>query len=237
MLSALGRRAGVPALTMVWHDLLFLHHRMPAAVLRPMIPAALELDTWDGVAWLGIVPFGMSHVRPLGLPLPGGRIAYDEINVRTYVTHGEHRGVWFFSLHAADRAASVSARMLFHLPYHHGRVRRRHRGDWIEYASRRDGARSALFRGRYRPLGPVRHAAPGSLEGFLTDRLCLFAQRRDGRLLRADIEHGPWPLQDAACEVDLDTMAASHGIAAPGDPPHLLFARRLEVVGRWPVPA
>jgi uncharacterized protein YqjF (DUF2071 family) len=73
------------ALTMTWHDLLFAHWPIPAELVRASIPPGLEVDTWDGSAWLGVVPFRMTHVRPLGVPLPGGRFAYSEINVRTYV--------------------------------------------------------------------------------------------------------------------------------------------------------
>jgi uncharacterized protein len=221
------------ALTMTWHDLLFAHWPVPVSALRAMIPSGLSIDTWDGTAWLGIVPFRMTHVRPLGMPLPGGRFAYGEINVRTYVSAGGRPGVWFFSLDGHDHLAAFAARRAFHLPYRYARVRLGHAADgWIDFASRHDGERTALFRGRYRPTGPVAFAAPGSFEAFLSDRLSLYAARRGGGLLRADVEHGPWPLQSAELQTTLDTMAASHGIAIPDMPPHLLFARRLRVIGR-----
>jgi uncharacterized protein YqjF (DUF2071 family) len=47
-----------------WRDLLFLHWPISAAVLRPLIPAGLEIDTYDGVAYIGLVPFWMVGVRP-----------------------------------------------------------------------------------------------------------------------------------------------------------------------------
>ena len=222
-------------MTQTWHDLLFAHWPVPVEALRPLIPPGLAIDTWDGAAWLGVVPFRMTHVRPLGVPLPGGRFAYGEINVRTYVTANERPGVWFFSLHGQDRLAAWAARRAFHLPYWYARVAVRpgSRADGtVEFASRHDGARTAIFRGRYRPTGPVALAAPGSIEAFLTDRLCLYAARRGGGLLRADVEHGPWPLQPAELEVDLDTMAASHGLVLPDTAPHLRFARHLQVTGR-----
>ena len=218
---------------MTWHDLLFAHWPVPADLVRPLIPPGLQIDTWDGSAWLGVVPFRMTHVRPLDVPLPGGRFAYAEINVRTYVSARGRPGVWFFSLHGQDHLASWAARRAFHLPYWYARVRLRHAAEgWIDFASRHDGERTALFRGRYRPTGPVSFAAPGSFEAFLTDRLSLYAARGRGELLRADVEHGPWPLQPAELESTLDTMAASHGIALPDTAPHLLFARRLQVTGR-----
>jgi uncharacterized protein YqjF (DUF2071 family) len=221
------------ALTMDWHDLLFAHWPVATERLRPLIPPGLELDTWGGSAWLGVVPFRMTHVRPLGVPLPGGRFAYGEINVRTYVSRRGRPGVWFLSLHGQDHLAAWAARRAFHLPYWYAQVRVRQAADgWIDVASRHDGARTALFRGRYRPTGPVVLAAAGSFEAFVTDRLALYAVTARGRLLRADVEHAPWPLQAAELEVTLDTMAAAHGLALPDTPPHLLFSRHLAVTGR-----
>ena len=36
-----------------WHDLLFAHWPVPVAMLRCLIPATLEIDTFDSIAWLG----------------------------------------------------------------------------------------------------------------------------------------------------------------------------------------
>ena len=218
-------------MTMVWHDLLFAHWPVRVESLRDAIPRELTIDTWDGSAWLGVVPFRMTRVRPFGVPLPGERFAYAEINVRTYVSAGGRPGVWFYSLHGEDHLAAWAARLTFHLPYWFARVRAREAGDAIEFMSRHDGARTAIFRGRYRPIGPVAPAEPGSFDAFLTDRMTLFASPRAGGVVRADIEHPPWPLQPAELEVDLDTMAAAHGIVLPDVAPHLRFARRLDVVG------
>src|SRR5205807_4139525 len=55
-----------------WHDLLFIHWRLPPSVLRPVVPAGLDIDTWDGDAWLGVVAFDMTGVRPWWSPaVPG----------------------------------------------------------------------------------------------------------------------------------------------------------------------
>ncbi|CAN5481730.1 DUF2071 domain-containing protein [soil metagenome] len=226
------RETGAPIMTMSWHDLLFLHWPMPVEALRPLVPAALTIDTFDGSGWLGVVPFRMTRVRPLGLPLPGDRFAFAEINVRTYVTLGGRPGVWFLSLHGGDALAALVARLAFGIPYFRARVSSSREGDGVVFASRRPGPPPAEFRARYRPSGPVWSAPSGTLEHFLTNRLCLYATDRTGRIRRADIEHGPWPLQDAEVEISLDTMAASHGLALPDVAPVVHFARRLDVVGR-----
>src|SRR5437867_2588447 len=83
-----------------WHDLLFAHWPVPAVALRPVIPAFLDVDTFEGEAWIGVVPFRMSGVHPRFVPSLPGLSAFPELNVRTYVTDGERPGVWFFSLDA-----------------------------------------------------------------------------------------------------------------------------------------
>ena len=121
---------------MRWLDLLFAHWPIDPAVLRPLIPAPLALDTFDGSAWLGVVPFRMTHVRPLELPLPGRAFAFAEVNVRTYVTAPDGtRGIWFLSLDGAHGPSATAARLGFGVPYHHARVTSSTDGDWIRETS------------------------------------------------------------------------------------------------------
>jgi uncharacterized protein YqjF (DUF2071 family) len=228
----------IPFLAMRWLDLLFAHWPLEPAVLRPLIPAPLALDTFDGAAWLGVVPFRMTHVRPFDLPLPGEAFAFAETNVRTYVTAPDGtRGIWFLSLDGAHWPSATAARIAFGVPYHHARVSSARDGDAIVHASRcgASDAATAELRIRYRPTGPVRHAVPHSLEAFLTDRLSLFARVR-GRLTATDVEHGPWPLQDAEAAIERNTMTAPFGIVLPDTPPIVQFAASLDTVAHRPRP-
>src|SRR5262245_39338566 len=100
-----------------WHDLLFAHWRIDSALLRPQIPSALEIDTFDGEAWIAVVPFRMSGVRLRMAPQVPGLSAFPEVNVRTYVKADGKPGVWFFSLDATNAVAVAAARLTFHLPY------------------------------------------------------------------------------------------------------------------------
>lgn len=219
-----------------WHDLCFAHWPVPAEALRPLVPDALELDRFEERTWLGIVPFRMSRVRLRGLPAVPGVGAFPELNVRTYVRHGEHRGVWFFSLDAASALAVRVARAWFGLPYFDARMglveERGREGTGIRYRSTRThrGAPAAELAMRYGPEAEVERASPGSLEHFLTERYCLFALGRRGVLLRGDIHHAPWPLQRAGAEIETNTMAAAAGLTLPATPPRLHFARRLDVL-------
>src|SRR5688500_2141558 len=105
------------AFRMTWYDLLFAHWPLPPSAIEGLIPPRLALDTFDGVAWLAIVPFGMRNVRPRCVPPIPGVSSLLELNVRTYVTLGGKPGVWFFSLDANSRLAVRGARLYFHLPY------------------------------------------------------------------------------------------------------------------------
>src|SRR5919202_1981641 len=96
-------------LAMQWHDLLFMHGPVPPALLRPLIPPALELETFDGTAWLGITPFRMAGTRPRFVPPLPWVSAFPELNVRTYVTAEGKPGVWFFSLDAGNPLAARGA--------------------------------------------------------------------------------------------------------------------------------
>jgi len=218
-------------LVMQWHDLLFAHWPVRAEQLRPFIPPPLELDTFDGWAWLAVVPFRMAGTRPRGTPALPRVGAFPELNVRTYVSAGGKAGVWFFSLDAANPLAVEVARLAYHLPYVHAEMGCRHEGDAISYASQRRPGKPlpAEFRGRYQPTGPAYRSAPGGLEHWLTERYCLYAANRRGRVWRGEIDHAPWPLQPAEAEIVHNTMAAPLGLRLQGAP-LLHFARRLDVV-------
>lgn len=221
---------------MRWADLLFAHWSMDPAELRPLVPLQLDLDTLDGRAWLGIVPFRMEDVAPRGLPAVPRLSVFPELNVRTYVTHRGLPGVWFLSLDAASPLTVIGARRWFHLPYVHASMAADRVGDEVEYRSqRRDrSVPGAEFRARYGPAGPVELAAPGSLDTFLTARDRLFALDGDGRVLRSEIRHAPWPLQPATATLDAASLAAAHGLVLPDEAPHLRFARRVDVRAWWP---
>ena len=227
--------AGPWALSMSWHDLLFMHWPISADHLRPLVPPALNLDTFDGDAWLGVVPFRMSGVRPRFLPAVPGLSGFPELNLRTYVSAGGRPGIWFFSLDAHNPVAVRLARATFHLPYFDARMSSRKEGDEIFYRSVRThrGAPPAEFAGRYRPAGEPFESRPGSLENFLTERYCLYAADGRGRVRRGDIHHQLWPLCPAEVEVETLRMTQQIDVALPDTPPLLHFSERLDVLA-WP---
>jgi uncharacterized protein YqjF (DUF2071 family) len=226
-------------MTQRWHDLLFAHWPVPVAQVRPRVPGALSIDTYDGEAWVGVVPFRMTNVRPRFTPPLPWLSAFAELNVRTYVTRDGRPGVYFFSLDAANPLAVAAARIWAHLAYFTADMSVQRDGAWVHYASRRThpGAPPAELIASYRAIGPAAAPERGSLADWLTGRYALYSADRRGRLYRVEIDHAPWPLQPAEAEIQVNTMAAAQGIALPDRPPLLHFARRQDVRVWWPLRA
>jgi uncharacterized protein YqjF (DUF2071 family) len=215
-----------------WHDLLFAHWPVEAKLLRSIVPTQLPLDAFDGRCWVGVVPFHMSGIHARNLPPIPGLSRFPELNVRTYVTLDDKPGVYFFSLDAASLAAVWTARTFFRLPYFHARMSVETRGDFISYDSHRREI-NAEFHGRYQPASNIQRSQRGSLEHWLTERYCLYTVYAD-RIFRAEIHHQPWPLQKAAAEIEINSVAAASGISLPSSSPLLHYARKLEVL-IWPL--
>jgi uncharacterized protein len=219
-------------LFMRWHELVFLHWPIRPEHLRPLIPIQLELDTFDGSCWIGVVPFYMSGVRPRYVPVPMG---LPELNVRTYVKTAGRSGVWFFSLDASSWIAVRVARWLG-LPYYDARISIESRGGCNSYDSIRTDKKApgAEFSAQYRPVGAVYYAAPGTLDHWLTERYCLFAALDPAKIVYGEIHHPPWALQPAEIELRLNNMTRPIGIELPKQTPLAHFARLQEVVA-WPI--
>ena len=223
------------AMGQTWHDLLFAHWPLPPAALEPLVPAPLRLDLYEGRAWLGITPFVIRGLRMRGTaPLPWMSF-FPELNVRTYVEFGGKPGIYFFSLDAARRAAVVAARHGYRLPYFHARMRVQRHGDEIRYASRRTDASgpAAEFRAAYRPSGPPLDRAEGSLPRWLAERYCLYVVDEQGRPLRGNIHHRPWPLRTAQASIEVNTMAAPLRLELEGEPLLHYSARQDTLI--WPL--
>ena len=224
--------AGPWVMGMTWLDLLFMHWPVDAEVLRPLVPPSLGIDTFDGNAWLGVVPFGMIGVRPHFLPVVPGLSSFPEINLRTYVTAQDRPGVWFFSLDAHSRLAVRLARATFHLPYFDAEMSCDATKDEIHYKSVRAhrGSPPAAFEARYRPVGEPFESGPDTIEHFLTERYCLYSADTKGVVRRGEVHHRLWPLQPAEAEVRTLDMTRQIGLELPETGPVLHFSRRLDVL-------
>ncbi len=221
---------------MDWHDLLFMHWPISSDALRRYLPPSLEIDTFDGCAWIAVVPFRMRGVVPRLIPPLPYISAFPELNVRTYVRAEGKPGVWFFSLDAGNPIAVEAARDAFHLPYYNARMTCLRTGEAVQYSSARThrNAEPAAFQGQYQPTGSTYLSTPGTLESWLTERYCLYAANRRGVIWRSDIHHRQWPLQPAEAEIECNRMTNQIRLTLPDTKPLLHFARKLEVVAWLP---
>ena len=218
------------------NDLLFAHWPVSASSLCGLIPEGLQLDTCQGTAWLGVVPFWLDRIKLRGLPsIPGAR-RFPELNVRTYVRDPQNGmpGVYFLSIDASNLFGATVARLLYNLPCHWAEMQHQQRTEreFAFYSRRRLARHPVLFKARYRGLGPARklvESRAGSLEYFLTERYCLFTRDHNGGLARASIHHVPWPLEEAEAEIERNDLADELGIKLPNVQPVLHYSRRMAV--------
>jgi uncharacterized protein YqjF (DUF2071 family) len=224
-------------MTQRWNNLLFAHWPVPVASLAGLLPEGLVPDTFDGSAWIGVVPFTMDRIQLRGLPSVPGTNKFPELNLRTYVreTHTNQVGVYFFSLDAANLLAVTIARTFFQLPYFWAQMHVQGRDDGREFDYRSErifGPKPASFRARYRSLQKsvaVEISSPGTIEHFLTERYRLYTVDHKGQLFKGDIHHVPWPLETAEAEIETNQLPHAHGIQLPDTAPLLLYARELVV--------
>ncbi len=217
---------------MNWHDLLFMHWPVAAESLQQWLPERVEVDLFEGQAWIGIVPFRMSGVAPRFFPNLPWLSAFPELNVRTYVTVDNKPGVWFFSLDATNPVAVRAARYLFHLKYMDAQIRSTRQNSWFHYFSSRTHRNEppAELEVEYRPIGESFSSTPGQLDHWLTARYCLYTADRRGRIFRGEIDHNPWELFDAQAIIHRNTMLSGLNVELPDSPPLLHFARQTSVI-------
>lgn len=229
------RPSGQPIMHQNWGKLLFMHWRIQERLLRPLIPQALEIDTFAGSAWIAIAPFTMWDIRafPPFIPAVPGFNSMHELNVRTYVHFDRMPGVWFLSLDANSAAAVLGARMFFFLPYYNAEIDLEQEGQIIDYSLTRTQDPPAEFEASWKIGETLPYSHPGSLEFFLTERYCLYSERH-GELHRARIYHEPWPLQKATLSTFSSTMIESHGLPTPKGDPLLHYAEEISV-DIWPL--
>lgn len=220
-----------------WHHLLFLHWEVPAAELQSLIPHPLRVDTFEGKAYVGLVPFTLTGVRAVLTPPLPWISSFHEINVRTYVhLDGRDPGVWFFSLDASSSIAVAAGRAAYKLPYFDAEidlVASAEANPEVTFRSTRTdvrGMRPAGAHLRYRGAeGPATPAAVGTLEHFLVERYILYSQDEERRLHRARVHHAPYPIQKAELLGMEETLIWAAGIRRAEQPAHRHYAREVNV--------
>jgi uncharacterized protein len=229
------RPAGQPIMHQAWGKLLFIHWPIDPKLLRPLIPAELEIDTFAGQAWIAVVPFTMWDIRPLPpyLPAVPRLSAMHELNVRTYVHLNGVPGVWFFSLDCNSGSAVWGARTFYYLPYFNAEIDLQQREQRIDYTLTRTDSPPAAFNSTWEIGEALTPASPDSLEFFLTERYCLFSEHNNS-IYQSNIHHPQWPLRGATLNSYSSTMIQSLDLSQPHGDPLLHYAEEIHVE-IWPL--
>lgn len=228
--------AGPWVMQQSWAKLLFAHWPVRPESIREHIPRMLEIDTFEGSAWIGVVPFAMRKVYPRFTFEVPWMSNFLELNVRTYVKKNGIPGVYFFSLDCSNPVAVLLARSLFFLPYFNASMSLSSSGDLVQYHCRRSGS-GAVFDADYRPRGPVFESTNGSVEQFLTERYCLYSVDRNSNCYRGNIHHARWLLQHAEAEIRSNELVFKQlGVKLPDMSPLLHYSENIDTV-EWALQA
>jgi uncharacterized protein len=216
---------------MKWDELTFIHHRFEPFQVQRLLPPGLTVDTYEGQAWVSLVPFTMR------ITLPGDRVRlpfigrFPETNVRTYVTAPDGtQGIWFFSLDAGSVLATLGGRGGYRLPYMWSDMSVVRRGDVMDYDCRRrfPGPRGAASQVTTVIGTPYRPDELTELDHWLSARWRLYSMMF-GRLWGAHAVHEAWPMRQATLTRYDDSLVRASGLSYPSDEPIVQYADRVSV--------
>ena len=221
------------AISQEWRDLTFMHWKVDAEKLKPHLPSRLEIDMFEGEAYVGVIPFMMKNVRPRGLPSVPGISTFAEFNVRTYVVKDGQPGVFFLTLDAKSMLTCFHAPRAYGLAYRYAKANVKRNEDALKWQSRRssDGAQ---LRGTSNPKGSIQSAASGTLEFFLFERYCLYTEHQDC-LRRAYVYHQPWSFQEGDVELETNTLLESYNMELDVLSPELVHISKGLPVKTWSI--
>jgi uncharacterized protein len=220
---------------MHWDDLTFIHWPLAPDAVQRLLPEGVRVQTFADQAWVSLVPFVMrvtlSNQR-VALPFVG---RFPETNVRTYVTADDGtEGIWFFSLDAGSRLATVGGRAGYRLPYMFSSMTVERQPDSAVYTCRRrfPGPRGASSAVAVTIGERLTDDQLGERDHWLSARWRLYS-RMFGRVWGAHAEHEPWPLRAATLTRLDDQLVRAAGLPEPTSEPTVQFADRVSVrIGR-----
>lgn len=217
-------------LAMGWRQLLFENYPVDPEIVAAHLPDGLDVDTFEGNAYLSVVPFTNIDVRPKGLPAWAG-VPLPELNLRTYVTHDGVPGVYFFSLDAEGLPGVIGARVTQSLPYYYARISMSTDDDGVYFKSsrRHPGARPAEYEATYRPVGESFTSTERPLAKFLLERYRLYTEAPGGELRYTSVDHDTWTVYEADADVKTNTLFTSNGFERPDSDPVRYYCPGVDV--------
>ena len=213
-----------------WYDLCFIHYRIDLSELRSLIPKDLEIQEFEGSAWISIVPFRMFDVSRGKLPSIYPMRSFPELNLRTYVSYQGKPGVWFFSLDADCWPIVWGGQKIFGLPYHKAKMRLTREANEIHFTSQRN---SVKFEANYEAVGEPFQAQPASFEHWIAERYCLYSLAPRG-LTRVEVHHKAWPLYSAKVAIKRNDLFSAMNLKVTDESPRINVSPGVDVVSYKP---
>lgn len=215
-----------------WSNLLFLHWPIHPSKLRPYIPSPLQIDTYDGFAWLGVVVFVIEGIYLRGLSNISLVPIIQEVNVRTYVRYGEKTGVYFLSLDANHWSTYTIAKHWYRLFYHPAKISIQDKENIFHIESIRKGKAETpiMLKGMYTPLAAEYIPKVGMVDHWVTERYCLYSTRNGKDIYCAKIHHRPWVLQQAEFEIETNTLFMPFYMDLRGAKPIAHFSKGVDAL-------
>ena len=210
-----------------WQDLAYIHWRYPIEEIQALLPAGVEVDSFDGSGWVGLIPFSMRNIGLPGLPAVPYFGSFPEVNVRTYVRRNGVPGVWFFSLDVNRFLPALVARVSYFLPYCWGKASNKRTDTALETEVRRAWPSRASTSIRVSIGDPIE--SPDDLSVFLSARWGLYSRGIGKGVRYAPVDHETWPLWTAKLESLNDTLLIAAGLSAPVGDPHVMFSPGVSV--------
>jgi len=210
-----------------WQDLAYIHWRYPIEEIQALLPAGVEVDSFDGSAWVGLIPFSMRNIGLPRLPAVPYFGSFPEVNVRTYVRRNGVPGVWFFSLDVNRFLPALVARVSYFLPYCWGKASNKRTDTTLETEVRRTWPSRASTSIRVSIGDPIE--SPDELSVFLSARWGLYSRGIGKGVRYAPVDHETWPLWTAKLESLNDTLLIAAGLSAPVGDPHVMFSPGVSV--------
>ena len=221
------------AISQEWRELTFMHWKVDPERLKPHLPDGLEIDLFNGEAYVGVIPFVMKNVRPRGLPSVPGISTFAEFNVRTYVIKDGQAGVFFLTLDAKSLVTCFYAPRAYGLPYRYAKAKVKYEGESLQWRSRRSSDGAELI-GSTSNKGPLQSSDSNTLEHYFFERYCLYTEHQ-GCIRRAYVYHQPWSFTEAEVNLESNTLLESYNMGLDALSPDLIHYSQGLLVKTWPI--